>query len=68
MRFKTLVLHFAIVFALTFVVSAVVSLVWNLARHSSGVADWESSVRLAVIFGIVLTSIGAVGSKKGGKT
>ena len=66
MGVKTLLVHFAIVFALTLVVSAAVSLLWNLVRYGSVVADWESSFHLAVVFGIVLTGIGAIGSK--GKT
>jgi len=63
MRLKTFLMHFAIVFALTLVVSAAVSLLWNLVRHGSAVADWESSFRFAIIFGIVLSWIGAIGSK-----
>ena len=47
--------EFTLVFALVFVVTGAVSFLWSLTIHGSGAVDWESSVRLGIILGIVLS-------------
>lgn len=64
MKAGKIITEFIIVFILAFVVSAVVSLLWNLIAHGSTLADWGSSVRMGVIFGIISPWIISRGSKK----
>jgi hypothetical protein len=47
--------EFLTTFSLTLLVSAAVTFLYNLAEHGTGSIDWETSVRLAIILGIVLT-------------
>lgn len=54
MNVKGFVVHFGVTFVLVLVVSAVVSWLWSLIAHGAGSADWESSVRLALILGLVI--------------
>ncbi len=46
-----------------FVTAAIVSFLWSLARHGTGVVDWEAAVRLAVILGIVVPLSRAVAGR-----
>ena len=55
MNGKTLVVEFGTVFAVTLVTAALVTFLWNVVGHGTGVIDWETSFRLAIIFGIILT-------------
>lgn len=66
MQIKKLLVDFVAVFAVTFLVSIVVTLLWNLMVDGASTIDWETSVRLAVIFGILLTWM-ETRSRKGGK-
>lgn len=66
MQIKKLLADFVTVFAVTFVVSVVVTLLWNLSIHGASAVDWETAVRLAVIFGVLLTWM-ETRSRKGGK-
>jgi hypothetical protein len=50
---------FLLTFALVFVVAAVVSFLYSLIAHGEGGIDWDHSVRLAIIFGIVVPWIRA---------
>ena len=43
-------------FSLTIVVAAVVTFLWSLIAHGSGIIDWEISVLMAFVMGIVLAS------------
>ena len=45
------------VFAVTLIASVIVSLLWSLFVHGAIAVDWETSVRFAVLFGIVLSWI-----------
>jgi hypothetical protein len=42
------------VFAVSLIVSGVVTLLRNLAAHRAGTVDWETSLRFAILFGIIL--------------
>ncbi len=54
MNFKKLAPEFAINFIIALVVSVIVTYLFNLIVHSSGVIDWETSFRFALILGIVI--------------
>ena len=55
MNIKKLLPDFVTVFAITLLVSVIVTLLWNLSVHSVRTVDWETSFRLAVIFGVLVT-------------
>jgi hypothetical protein len=52
---KKLLVDFASVFAVSLGVTAVVTLLWNLLVHHAGAVDWETSLRFAIVLGIILT-------------
>ena len=55
MNIKKLVVEFVTVFAIALVVTAIVTFLWNLIGHGENTADWETSFRFAILFGIILT-------------
>ena len=55
MNIKRLLGDFVTVFAVTLVISVIVTLLWNLIVHGAKIVDWESSLRFAILFGIILT-------------
>jgi hypothetical protein len=55
MNIKKLVVEFVTVFAVTLVTVALVTFLWNLIGHGASAVDWETSFRLATIFGIIQT-------------
>jgi len=57
MKIKKLLIDFITTFAVVLVVSAIVSFLYSLIVHGSGVVDWDTSFRLAIIFGIALPLI-----------
>jgi len=57
--FKKILLNFIVVFFVTLAVSVIVTFLWNRIIHGACATDWETSFRLAIIFGIVLTWIKA---------
>jgi len=57
MDIKKLLIGFITIFAITLVVSIGVSFLWNLAFHDISKIDWETSFRLAIIFGIIIPII-----------
>lgn len=58
MNIKKLFVDFLTVFAVTLVVSVIVALLWNLIVHGASAIDWETSFRLAILFGVVVPWIG----------
>jgi hypothetical protein len=64
MNIKNFLQGFAVMFVLVFAVSAVVSLLYSLLVHGTGIVDWESSIRFAFIFGIVLPTIQEIDRRK----
>jgi len=54
--------HFFARFGIPFVASslsalvtaAIVSYLWSVARHGTGVVDWETAVRMAIVLGIAI--------------
>jgi hypothetical protein len=65
MNVKGVLTGFVMVAPIVLVVSLVVSYLYGLLVHGSGVLDWESSIRLAIIFGIALPLIRQLDGKKG---
>ena len=55
MNIKKLVAEFGDVFAVALVTTVIVTFIWNLIGHRASTIDWETSFRLAIIFGITLT-------------
>jgi len=55
MNIKKLLIMFVSIFVLTLVVSAITTYLYSLIAHGTGVIDWETSFRFAIIFGIMLT-------------
>lgn len=55
MNITQIFFHFAGLFALTFTVSAIVTFFYSLIVYGTGIVDWETAFRFAIILGIVLT-------------
>ncbi len=55
MNIKKLVVEFALVFVVAFVITTIVTFLWNMIGHGASAVDWETSFRLSIIFGIILT-------------
>ena len=60
MNIKGLAVSVVTTFAVTLVVTLLVTYLWSLLMHGAGNVDWETSFRLAIIFGIVLPMAGAL--------
>jgi hypothetical protein len=58
MNSKRLLVDFATVFALSLVVTAIVTLLGNLIVHGASTVDWETSFRVAILFGIISAGVG----------
>lgn len=67
MSFKKIVISFTIGFAITLVVSSLVTYLYSFGFHETAEIDWETSFRLAIIFGIVFPVIEARKGKSEGK-
>jgi hypothetical protein len=57
MDFKKFVIGFITVFTITFLVTIVVTFLWSLVFHGVAVIDWETSLRTAILFGIIFPVI-----------
>jgi uncharacterized membrane protein YadS len=64
MNIKRLLVDVVIVFSVSLVVSAVVSLLWNLVERRASTIDWETSLRFAIVLGIILPWIARRRSKE----
>lgn len=64
MNIKPIFMYFVGIFALVLVVSTIVTFLYSLIVHGTGMVDWETSFRLALILGIVLTWTNARGREK----
>jgi hypothetical protein len=58
MNIKRLLVDVVTVFAVTLFVSAIVTLLWNLIVDGASTVDWETSLRTATVFAIILPCIG----------
>ena len=57
MDFKKIVIGFIPVFATALLVCIVVTFLWSLVFHGVAIIDWETSFRVAIVFGNILTVI-----------
>lgn len=55
MKIKDFALRFLISFTAGFIATVLVTLIWNYLIKGSGlIVDWETSFRMAFVFGIVI--------------
>ena len=54
MNIKRLLVDIVTVFLVSLAISMVVSLLWNLIVHGAGTVDWETSIRFAILLGIIV--------------
>ena len=54
MKFLAFLREFAVTFVLVLIVNAIVVYFYELIAHGNGAFNWETSVQLAIILGIVL--------------
>ena len=59
MNIRKLIVEFVTVFTLTLVTAAMVTFIWNIIGHGESTVDWETSFRLAMTFGFILTWVKA---------
>ncbi len=57
MELKKLLIGFITYFSITLIVTVGVTYIWSLLFHEVASIDWETSFRLAIIFGIVFSII-----------
>lgn len=55
---------FVSVFVVALVIAALVTYLWNLLGHGQSAVDWETSIRLAIILGIILAWTKSRGAKE----
>ena len=67
MNVKKVLISFVIGFTITLIVSSLVTYLYSLGFHETAEIDWETSFRLAIIFGIVFPVIEARKGKSEGK-
>ena len=64
MNFKQIFFAFCLIAPIVLIVSLIVGYLYGILAHGTGVLDWESSIRFAIILGIVLPLIRQVDKKK----
>jgi hypothetical protein len=64
MNIKEIAVGFISTGAIVLVVSLVVTWLYSALVHGNGALDWESSIRLAIIFGITFPVVRALEKKK----
>jgi hypothetical protein len=64
MIIRRVLVDFLNVFVLTLIVSVIVTLFSNLIVHGASTIDWETSIRFAILFGIILPWIETRRSKE----
>jgi len=67
MSSKSLLVDVVVTFVLTLVVSVIVTYLYSLFAHGAGVIDWETSIRFAIIFAIVLPGTRKLAGKRSGQ-
>ncbi len=54
MSVKEFLREFIIIFILVYVLSLIISFLYTILLHGIGIIDWSLSLRLGILFGIVL--------------
>jgi len=57
MNIKRFASDFVVIFAISLLVSVIVTFLYNIIVHGAGVIDWETSFRLSILLGILLSWI-----------
>jgi hypothetical protein len=57
MDLRKIVIRFITVFAISLLVTIGVTFLWSLIFHGVAIIDWETSLRFAIILGIILPII-----------
>ncbi len=58
MKIKAYLLSFLLVFGVVLVTNVLITMLWNYFIKDTGlIIDWETSFRLAILFGIVITVV-----------
>lgn len=66
---KTFIINFLITFPVVFIIVTAVTFLYNLIFHGSGIAEWETALKFALIFGVAFPLIKVIeGKKKKNKT
>jgi hypothetical protein len=64
MNLKQIFFAFCLIAPIVLFVSLVVAYLYGVLAHGAGVMEWESSIRFAIILGIVLPIIRQLDNKK----
>jgi hypothetical protein len=64
MIIKRVLVDVVTVFAVTLIVSVIVTLLSNLIVHGASTIDWETSIRFAILLGIIVPWIETRKSKE----
>jgi hypothetical protein len=64
MNFKQILFDFLLIAPIVLIVSLVVAYLYGVLAHGAGLMEWESSIRFAIILGIVLPIIRQLDKKK----
>jgi hypothetical protein len=54
MKLEKLNITFITIFVVSLVITALVTFLWNLTGQGTTTVDWETSIRFALILGIIL--------------
>ena len=65
MTSKNLLVDVTVTFLLTLVTSVIVTYLYSLLAHGAGAIDWETAIRFAIIFAIVLPGTRKLAHKDG---
>lgn len=57
MNFKKVLIGFIVMFLITLIVSIAVTYLWSLGFHDTAKIDWETSFRLAIILGVIISIV-----------
>ena len=57
MNFKKIIIEFITVFTISLLATIGVTFLWSLVFHGVATIDWETSLRFAILLGIILPII-----------
>jgi hypothetical protein len=61
---KTFIINFLITVPVVFIVVTVITFLYNLIFHGIGIAEWETALKFALIFGIAFPLIKVIERRK----
>ena len=57
MKTKIFLRDFSVIFIITFIISLIVTYLYSLIAHGTGLVDWATAFRLAIIFGVIFPTL-----------